>query len=143
MTDTATHSTTHSTTRDASHAAGCPFPHHGGVPARKAVLPNEPLTPTFEVHEGRWTLRSFALVRAVLRDPEATKQAGFGAEVAAQATSKMRPPILYLEGPEHKAQRTATARYFTPQTVSRDYREMMEGLQTSSSGNFGRRAAPT
>ena len=66
MTDTATHSTTHSTTRDASHAAGCPFPHHGGVPARKAVLPNEPLTPTFEVHEGRWTLRSFALVRAVL-----------------------------------------------------------------------------
>ena len=124
MADTATHSMTHS----APHTAGCPFHGHGGASERKAALPNEPLTPAFEVHGDRWTLRSFALVRAALRDPEATKQAGFGAEVAAQATSKMRPPILYLEGPEHKAQRTATARYFTPQTVSRDYREMMEGL---------------
>ena len=63
-----------------------------------------------------------------MRDPAATRQAGFGAEVAARADSKMRPPILYLEGPEHKAQRSATARYFTPQTVSRDYQAMMTAL---------------
>lgn len=115
-----------------AHAAGCPFPHPEGVSERKSSRPEEPLTPAYEVTQSakgeRWTVRSFALARTILRDPEATKQAGFGAEVTAQATSKMRPPVLYLEGPEHKAQRTATARFFTPQTVSKSYREMMETL---------------
>ena len=114
------------------HTAGCPFHHPEGVSERKSSRPGESLTPAYEVTQTakgeRWTVRSFALARTILRDPEATKQAGFGAEVTAQATSKMRPPILYLEGPEHKSQRTATARFFTPQTVSKSYREMMEAL---------------
>ena len=114
------------------HAAGCPFHHPEGVSERKSSRPGEALTPAYEVTQDakgeRWTVRSFALARAILRDPEATKQAGFGAEVTAQAMREMRPPILYLEGPEHKAQRTATARFFTPQTVSKSYREMMEAL---------------
>ena len=114
------------------HAAGCPFHHPESVSERKSSRPGEALTPAYEVTQDakgeRWTVRSFALARAILRDPEATKQAGFGAEVTAQAMREMRPPILYLEGPEHKAQRTATARFFTPQTVSKSYREMMEAL---------------
>ncbi len=125
------------------HAAGCPFHHPEGVSDRKSSRPGEALTPAYEVIRDakgeRWTVRSFALARAILRDPEATRQAGFGAEVAAQAMSKMRPPILYLEGPEHKAQRTATARFFTPQTVSKSYREMMEALSDDLIGALEKR----
>ena len=125
------------------HAAGCPFHHPEGVSDRKSSRPGEALTPAYEVTRDakgeRWTVRSFALARAILRDPEATRQAGFGAEVAAQAMSKMRPPILYLEGPEHKAQRTATARFFTPQTVSKSYREMMETLADDLIGTLEKR----
>lgn len=58
-------------------------------------------------------MRSFALARAILRDPEATRQAGFGAETLERSGGRLRPPILYQEGAEHKAQRTATARFFT------------------------------
>ena len=113
----------------ATHAARCPFDHTSpGTSDRKSSRASETLTPPFEVHGEHWTIRSFALARAILRDPEATRQAGFGAEVAGQSARRMRPPILYLEGAEHKAQRTATARFFTPQTVSNSYREMMEAL---------------
>ncbi len=115
-----------------SPTGGCPFHGAGTASARKSARPGETLTPAFEVCRDaggeRWTIRSFALARAVLREGEATRQAGFGAEVAGQAAQTMRPPILYLEGAEHKAQRTATARFFTPQTVGREYREMMEAL---------------
>ena len=115
---------------DAStHAARCPFDHTARTASdRKSSRAGETLTPPFEVHGERWTIRSLALARAVLRDAEATRQAGFGAEVAGGSTQRMRPPILYLEGAEHKAQRTATARFFTPQTVSNSYRKMMEAL---------------
>ena len=37
----------------------------------------------------------------------------------------MRPPILYLEGSQHRTQRKAAARFFAPK-VTEDYREMME-----------------
>lgn len=111
----------------------CPVAHAlPEVSERKSTQSHDALFPLVEVGRSdigeRWTLRSLAHIRSILRDPEATRQAGFGAEVAAQSSGKMRPPILYLEGEAHKAQRTATARFFTPQTVSRDYREMMERL---------------
>ena len=116
---------------NSAHAAGCPFHHPEGVSERKSSRPGDTLSPAYEVTQGakgeRWTVRSFALARAILR-AEGTRQAGFGAEVAASGGTKMRPPILYLEGAEHKSQRTATARFFTPQTVSKSYREMMETL---------------
>ena len=34
--------------------------------------------------------------------------------------------MLYADGPEHRRQRTATARFFTPAAVSRRYRALME-----------------
>jgi cytochrome P450 len=105
--------------------ARCPFGH---PPARKAVHPDDAPAPALEVRGDRWTVRSFALARAILRDPEATRQAGFGAQTLERADTRLRPPILYQEGAEHKAQRTATARFFTPQTVGRDYRRLMEEL---------------
>lgn len=68
----------------------------------------------------------FALARQVLRDPDALAQAGFGADRVARA-SRMRPPILYLEGAPHRAQRKAAARLFAP-AVTEGYREMMSAL---------------
>ncbi len=131
-------------TRTPTQVGRCPFPHASPQPsARKSTHPTDALSPAYEVTRTgggeRWTIRSLALVRSVLREAEGTRQAGFGAEVAARGDGKMRPPILYLEGPEHKAQRTATARFFTPQTVSRDYREMMETLSDELVGELRRR----
>ena len=111
----------------ASHAARCPFPHAApGASDRKSSRAGETLTPPLEVHGDAWTIRSYSLARSILRDPEATRQAGFGAAALEKTAQRMRPPILYQEGAEHKAQRTATARFFTPQTVGRDYRALME-----------------
>lgn len=74
----------------------------------------------------RWVVRTFALARQVLRAQDATQQAGFGAEEIARG-GKMRQPILYLEGPQHREQRSAAARLFAPK-VTEDYREMIEAL---------------
>jgi hypothetical protein len=51
----------------------------------------------------RWVIRSFAIARQILRSPDGTCQAGFGAEHLHRST--MRPPILYQEGSQHRAQR--------------------------------------
>jgi cytochrome P450 len=87
-------------------------------------------------------VRSFALARQVLRDPEATAQAGFGAEHGASSSGRagaaapaMRPPILYLEGPAHRAQRSAAARFFAPKVVE-GYRPMMESVSEELLGRL-------
>ena len=79
-----------------------------------------------EVLDGVWHVRSLPLVRQVLREADATVQAGFSAETARQGLTGDHPPVLYADGPEHRRQRTATARFFTPAAVSRRYRALME-----------------
>ena len=106
--------------------------HQQGCPVRKLVPPGEPAGgPDVErVDDGtgpRVVVRSFHLVRQVLRDEDGFHQAGFGADTVLQGASRIRPPVLYLEGPEHRAQRRAAARFFTPKAVE-DYRLMMEEL---------------
>lgn len=109
-----------------------------GCPVRKLEPEGRSDGPPLErVTEGgpqRWVVRSFAVARQVLRDPEATTQAGFGAERmprgqerTSAAAPAMRPPILYLEGAQHRTQRSAAARFFAPK-VTEDYRPMMEAL---------------
>lgn len=85
----------------------------------------------------RWVVRSFEVARAVLRDSEAVRQAGFNAEQVSRPGSKMRPPILYQEGAQHRAQRKATARFFAPK-VTEEYREMMEALSLELVGRLRR-----
>ena len=71
-----------------------------------------------------------ALVRPrppLLREPDATRQAGFGADQVFRARKGMRPPILYLEGEQHRLQRRAAARFFAPAVIE-GYRPMMEEL---------------
>ena len=41
--------------------------------------------------------------------------------------SKMRPPILYQEGSQHRAQRRASARFFAPAVIE-GYQPMIAGL---------------
>lgn len=102
----------------------CPVPHRGG--ARKSVRAGEATAPGAELAGGTWHVRSLALVRQVLRDGDATVQAGFNAETAHEGLT--RTPVLFLDGPEHRRQRAAIARYFTPATVGRRYRRPMEEL---------------
>lgn len=88
-------------------------------PARKLEPATVRLGPDLERREDeagtRWVVRSFAVARQVLRAPDATQQAGFGA--SALGRSKMRPPILYAEGSQHRIQRRASARFFAPAVI--------------------------
>lgn len=73
----------------------------------------------------RWVVASFDVGRQVLRAADGTRQAGFGGDGA--QGQKMRPPILYQEGAQHRVQRKAAARFFAPK-VTEGYRSMMETL---------------
>lgn len=101
-----------------------------GCPVRKLVPADERTGPAVE-HVGTgpdevWIIRSFEVARRLIRDSESVRQAGFGAEQV-QRAANMRPPVLYLEGSAHRAQRKAAARFFAPK-VTEDYREMMHGF---------------
>ncbi|HCI78359.1 MAG TPA: cytochrome P450 [Ktedonobacter sp.] len=77
--------------------------------------------------QGVWHIYGFDEARTVLRS-SVTKQAGFNAEMIESVPGTTNRPILYLEGKEHNQQRKQTARFFTPKTVSSDYRAFMEKL---------------
>lgn len=116
--------------------ARCPVAHGDGGgasrrsdPARFAGTPEGAAPGGSAAVERRgevWHLRSYAAVRQVLRDADATRQAGFNAETVAR--SGMQQPVLFQDGAEHREQRTAIARFFTPATVSGEYRALMETL---------------
>lgn len=98
--------------------------------ARKTGRDDDARTPRLEHRSSaageRWVIRSFAAARTVLRAEGSVEQAGFlpdGVEIP----DRIRPPILYQEGAEHRSQRSATARYFAPK-VTKGYQEMMERL---------------
>jgi cytochrome P450 len=75
--------------------------------------------------DGHWVVRSFSVARQILRAPDATRQAGFGA--GGINRYKMRPPILYQEGSQHRAQRRASARFFAPAVIE-GYQPWIAGL---------------
>jgi cytochrome P450 len=105
----------------------------GRCPVRKLAPVGEPGgadLPRVAEDGGRWVIRSFGSARQVLRDSERVRQAGFGADRIARAGGRIRPPVLYLEGPQHRAQRKAAARLFAPKVIE-DYRDMMEELSAS------------
>lgn len=110
---------------------GCP---------RKAVRPDDATAPRLEHRANdageRWIIRSFAAARVVLRAEDVAVQAGFGAEQN-QIPGDVRKPILYLDGPDHRAQRSATARYFAPK-VTEGYRGMMESFADRLVGRLDR-----
>jgi cytochrome P450 len=75
--------------------------------------------------DGVWRVRGQAAGKAVLRSTE-TVQAGLGVETMEKLPKRIRRPVLYRDGPEHREHRRQTARYFTQRRVDERYRELME-----------------
>ena len=115
----------------ASGKGRCPVD-HAAFSQQKTARVAEPVEPNAVERdsEGVWHVRSHAQTRAVLRSSD-TKQAGFNAEMTERTMGRMRLPVLYQEGKEHNEQRKQTARFFSPRTVSENYRELMEELVKS------------
>jgi cytochrome P450 len=108
-------------------APRCPIDHRA-LSLRKTAQTAESATqPVEQDREGVWHVRGYEQARAILRS-DATKQAGFNAELLERLPQRMNPPILYQEGAPHHEQRRQTARFFTPKTVSANYRALMEGF---------------
>jgi cytochrome P450 len=110
-----------------SDRAQCPVD-HAMWSKQKTAREVEPQGVPIECDEaGVWHVRGFEEARAVLRGND-TKQAGFRAELIGSVPRMRNQPILYQEGTVHHTQRRQTARFFTPKTVSANYRGMMEQL---------------
>jgi len=121
--------------------APCPVAAAAAVAGRRrSQPPHEPFdvsAPAFERRaDASVVVRSAALARAVLRAPGLVRQAGFNAESMERAGPRLRKPILFQEGDEHRRQRTAIAHFFTPKAVGERYRTVMEGFTDELLGAF-------
>ena len=122
-----TEQTTPETVQEPNKITGCPI-NHRAISEQKTTRIVEPPAPAIEQDEqGVWHVRSFNAARSVLRSPD-TKQAGFNAEMIEHIPGQNNVAILYQEGKAHQVQRKQTARFFTPKTVSDNYRQVMEKL---------------
>ncbi|MGW5381330.1 cytochrome P450 [Nocardia sp. NPDC003963] len=75
--------------------------------------------------DGTWLVRGYAAARAALRSTD-TVQAGLGVETLDNLPARIRRPVLYRDGPEHREHRRRTARFFTPRRVDEAYRGLMD-----------------
>lgn len=106
----------------------CPIDHNAWSHQKTARAAEPISTPIVRDAAGVWQVRGFEEARTILRSAN-TKQAGFKAELLERLPTGIRnSPILYQEGKAHQLQRKQTARFFTPKTVSSDYRALMERL---------------
>ena len=92
---------------------------------RISVKPGEADSPRVEHADGVWRIRSTEAVRQILRERDATAQAGFNSEAIPEGTMA-NEPILFMDGAPHRLQRSKIARYFAPKTVAARYRDLME-----------------
>lgn len=93
---------------------------------RRVIRSGEESTPAVEFVDGVWHIRSYDLAKEVLRERDDMHQSGFNAEFLSMKLKGMRMPILYGHGAEHRKQRTAVARFFTPKAVQERYHDLME-----------------
>ncbi|MER7052666.1 cytochrome P450 [Streptomyces sp. NPDC000351] len=99
--------------------------HDGQDSARKAVRRRTGAAcPVGRAADGTWQVRDYAAARALLRGP-GTVQAGLGIETVEKLPPRVRRPVLYRDGPEHREHRRQTARFFTPRRVDEHYRDLM------------------
>src|SRR5690554_5172947 len=106
--------------------ASCPYP---GAARRSQPPGTSPdPEPAVALAGGEAEVRSLAAARQVLRAGDVARQAGFGAEAASRSPLPLRPPVLWQDGMEHRRQRTAIARFFTPAAAKERYRPLMERL---------------
>lgn len=81
--------------------------------------------PGVERVPGGWIIRSAEVARTILRQGDATRQAGFGGELTDMSVAGSLP-LLYNFGANHRRQRSNVARFFTPKAVDTRYRELMD-----------------
>ncbi|MGW7202648.1 cytochrome P450 [Streptomyces sp. NPDC054837] len=86
-----------------------------------------PVCPIDRGDDGTWQVRGYHAARAVLRSTD-TVQAGLGIETVEKMPARIRRPVLYRDGLEHREHRRQTARYFTPRRVDEHYRELTERI---------------
>jgi cytochrome P450 len=89
-----------------------------------------PMAPGCPVHadaDAVWRVQDYATAKSLLRSTE-TRQAGFGVENSDKMPAKMRKPVLFRDGAEHREHRRQTAKYFTPRRVETHYKDLMERL---------------
>ncbi|MFE0805330.1 cytochrome P450 [Streptomyces sp. NPDC058812] len=99
--------------------------HEAAGSARKADRGrSRPACPVGRAADGTWQVHDFAVARALLRGP-GTVQAGLGIETVEKLPPRVRRPVLYRDGPEHREHRRQTARFFTPRRVDEHYRDLM------------------
>ncbi|MBB5868266.1 cytochrome P450 [Allocatelliglobosispora scoriae] len=84
----------------------------------------ETACPVEQGPDGVWRVRGYEAGRAALRSTD-TRQAGLGIETIEKLPAKIRRPVLYRDGPEHRGHRRRTARYFTARRVDEHYRDLM------------------
>ncbi|MFF2023508.1 cytochrome P450 [Streptomyces sp. NPDC058171] len=83
-----------------------------------------PPCPVARGGDGVWEVSGYDEARAVLRSTS-TVQAGLGIETTSKLPKRIRRPVLYRDGPEHREHRRQTARFFTPRRVDQHYRDVM------------------
>lgn len=102
---------------------------------RRTEKPGEPVGPDVEyMGQGRWIIRSYSIGRSILRDAKSTKQGSFGVDLIPEqdgtkvtgAIPVVKPPLLFLEGEDHRVLRLATAQYFTPKKIRQEYTPVIE-----------------
>lgn len=86
---------------------------------------------------GEWQVRGHAAARAVLRSTD-TVQAGLGVETVEKMPGRIRRPVLYRDGPEHREDRRQTSRYFTPKRVDEHYRPIMHRVADAQLAELAR-----
>ncbi|GAA2785037.1 cytochrome P450 [Saccharopolyspora taberi] len=85
--------------------------------------------------DGVWQVRGYSAARAVLRSTD-TVQAGLGVETVEKMPAKIRRPVLYRDGAEHREHRRQTAKYFTPRRVDEHYRPIMQRVSDAQIGKL-------
>ncbi|WP_229858675.1 cytochrome P450 [Streptomyces poonensis] len=86
-----------------------------------------PGCPVGRAEDGTWRVHGYEAAREVLRST-GTVQAGLGIETVEKLPPRVRRPVLYRDGPEHREHRRQTARFFTPRRVDEHYRALMERI---------------
>ncbi|HEX7000628.1 MAG TPA: cytochrome P450 [Trueperaceae bacterium] len=110
----------------ASDAAGCPY--HGMAMRRSQPPEVGKRGARTKTGPPRREVASMSASRQVLKAAGIAKQDGFGIREAASSPLRIKPPVLWQDGAEHKAQRTAIAHFFTPMAAKQRYRPVIENV---------------
>ena len=113
----------------------CPTDHQHLSEQFTAPLVEPTDCPIEQDSNGVWHVRGYEQAQAVLRS-DCVRQAGFQAEMLDKLPNYMNPPILFLEGKEHRKQRSQTAKFFTPRTTDSQYRQLMQDFSEEIVADF-------